>query len=96
MISMPNQIPSVASLIGQLVVLDLSSPFVYIGLLAEDQGEYLVLDMADAHDLRDSATTRERYILNCREHGVRANRSRTWVNRREIVALSRLEDVLLD
>ena len=95
MISIP-QIPTVANLVGQIVVLDLSSPFVYIGLLAEDQGEYLVMDMADAHDLRDSPTTREKYVLNCREHGVRPNRGRTWVNRREIVALSRLEDVLLD
>ena len=96
MVSMSQQIPSVASLIGEVVVLDLSSPFVYIGLLADEQPEYLVLDTVDAHDLRDSSTTREKYIMNCREHGVRANRGRTWVNRREIVGISRLEDVLLD
>jgi hypothetical protein len=83
-------------LIGETVVLDLSSPFVFIGILAEAQGEYLLLDSVDAHDLRDSPTTREKYILNCRLHGVRPNRKRAWVNQREIVGFSRLDDVLLD
>lgn len=83
-------------LIGEVLVLDLSSPYVFIGMLAEAQGDYLVLDSVDAHDLRDSPTTREKYILNCRLHGVRPNRKRAWVNQREIVGFSRLDDVLLD
>jgi hypothetical protein len=83
-------------LIGEILVLDLSSPYVYIGILAEAQAEYLVLDEVDAHDLRDSPTTREKYILNCREHGVRPNRKRVWLNQREIVGFSRLDDVVLD
>lgn len=83
-------------LIGEIIVLDLSSPYVYIGILAEAQAEYLVLDEVDAHDLRDSPTTREKYILNCREHGVRPNRKRAWVNQREIVGFSRLDDVIKD
>lgn len=83
-------------LIGEILVLDLSSPYVYIGILADAQAEYLVLDSVDAHDLRDSPTTREKYILNCRLHGVRPNRKRTWVNQREIVGFSKLDDVILD
>lgn len=83
-------------LTGEVLVLDLSSPYVFIGILAEAQGEYLVLDSVDAHDLRDSPTTREKYILDCRLHGVRPNRKRAWINQREIVGFSRLDDVLLD
>jgi hypothetical protein len=84
------------ALIGEIVVLDLSSPYVFIGILADAQADYLVLDSVDAHDLRDSPTTREKYILNCRLHGVRPNRKRTWVNQREIVGFSRLDDVVMD
>ena len=83
-------------LLGETVVLDLSSPYVYIGRLTEEQADYLVLEEVDAHDLRDSATTREKYVLDCRLHGVRANRRQIWVHRRDIVGISRLADVLLD
>ena len=83
------------SLLGSTVVLDLSSPFVFIGRLLEEQADYLVLEDADAHDLRDSPTTREKYILDCRLHGVRLNRRRIWVRRGEIVSISRLDDVEL-
>jgi hypothetical protein len=88
--------PELYSLVGEIVVLDLSSPYVIIGRLTSLQADYLVLDRVDCHDLRDSPTTREKYVLNCREHGARPNRNRTWVSRREVIAISRLDDVLLD
>ena len=79
-----------------MVVLDLSSSFVYVGRLVEQQGEFLVLRDADAHDLRDTQTTREKYVLACRGHGINANRLWVWVRLREVVGISRLEDVLLE
>ena len=85
--------PRLEELFGELVVLDVSSPFVYLGRLVESQGDYLVLAEADAHDLRDSATTREKYVLAARHHGINANRRWVWVSRREVVGLSRLADV---
>jgi hypothetical protein len=91
-----GSMPELGSLVGEIVVLDLSSPYVIIGRLASLQADYLVLDRVDCHDLRDSPTTREKYVLNCREHGPRPNRQRTWVSRREVIAISRLDDVLLD
>ncbi len=86
--------PRLEELFGDLVVLDLSSPFVYLGRLVEAQGDYLVLAEADAHDLRDSATTREKYVLAARDHGVNANRRWVWVSRRDVIAISRLTDVV--
>ncbi|MHB1037068.1 MAG: hypothetical protein ACYC35_20605 [Pirellulales bacterium] len=83
------------SLRGQEVVLDLSSPFVYLGRLVEAGEAFLVLEDADAHDLRDASVGRERYVLDARMHGINPNRRRTWVSLREIVGVSRLEDVLI-
>lgn len=84
------------SLIGEIVVLDLNSPFVFLGRLVAQHAEYLVLKDVDAHDLRDTATNREKYVRDSRLHGISPNRKLAWVNRREVVAVSKLADVLID
>lgn len=86
--------PNWHELIGALVVIDVSSPFVFIGRMVDEQGAYVVLEDVDVHDLRDAHGTREKYVLDCRRHGVRPNRRWAWVSAREIVGISRLEDVL--
>lgn len=86
--------PAFQELVGAWVVLDMSSPFVYLGQLVEQQGDYFVLADADAHDLRDTATTREKYVLAARGHGLNANRRWVWVSARDVVGISRLEDVV--
>jgi hypothetical protein len=72
-------------LLGHEVVLDLAA-----------HRDYLELEQVDAHDLRDTQTTREKYVLECRLHGIRPNRGRAWISLREIVSISRLADVLID
>jgi hypothetical protein len=81
-------------LIGREVVLDLASPFVILGTLHEADHRYLILANADVHDLRDTATTREIYVLKSRRHGISANRQQVLVRRDEVVSLSALDDVL--
>lgn len=88
--------PSFDDLLGRTVVIDLSSPYVYIGRLVEKRDEFLLLADADVHDLRDTATTRDKYILAVRGHGVNANRRWVWVSRRDVVGISRLEDVVAE
>lgn len=83
-------------LVGQLVVVDLSSPFVYLGRLMGESAGFIILDDADCHDLRDTSTTRERYVLQCRVHGIRPNRLRVWVRMGEVVGLSLLGDVVTE
>ena len=82
-------------LVGHLIVLDMASPWVYLGRLVAAHADYLLLEGVDAHDLRDTSTTREKYLLDCREHGVSENRRQAWVSLRDVVGVSRLEDVLL-
>ena len=83
-------------LAGQVVVLDVSSPYIIIGRLDRCQGDWVVLREVDVHDLRDTATSRETYLVNSRLHGVHANRGTAWVRLQEVVSLSRLEDVLAE
>ena len=89
--------PTVAAwedFIDQVVVLDVESPYVYLGTLKAERGGYLVLHDADAHDLRDTNTTREKYVLDSREHGIRPNRKKTYVDLRQVVAITLLSDVI--
>jgi hypothetical protein len=83
-----------SDLIGQILVLDLASPYVILGTLDRADAAFVTLAEADVHDLRDSKTTRELYVLESRRHGVRCNRRRVSVQCREIVSVSRLDDVV--
>lgn len=83
-----------SALLGVDLVLDLTGPFVILGKLDAVDALHVVLRDADVHDLRDSKTTRELYVLQARRHGIRCNRSRVCVRRDEIVSFSRLADVV--
>ena len=80
-------------LIGQRVVVDLRSPFVCLGTLLRLDEHFLELKNADLHDLRDTETTRERYVLESRDTGIKRNRKRLLLVRAEVIAVARLEDV---
>ena len=83
-------------LLQETVVLDAHGTYVYVGRLTRIESDFLVLEDCDAHDLRDSpTTTREQYVLRCREHGVVVNRRRVYVARQEVVAVSCLADVIV-
>lgn len=82
------------TMIGQVLVFDLAVPFVYVGRFIGEEHGFLVLEQADAHDLRDTNTTREKYILDVRHHGVRTNRRKVYLDPSQVVAFSRLEDVV--
>lgn len=80
--------------VGEIVVLDAASRFVYVGTLCGSDDHFFELAEADVHDLRDTNTNRELYVLETKQHGVRANRRRVLVRRDEIVSLSPLSDVM--
>ncbi len=55
---------------------------------------FLELRNVDLHDLRDTDTTRENYVAASVATGIKRNRRRLLLVRAEIVAISRLEDVV--
>ena len=86
--------PQLQTLLGQCVVLDLQAQFVIVGTLTGTDHRYLCLADVDVHDLRDTATTRDLYVLEVRRHGVNPNRRSVLVSRDQVVSLSALSDVM--
>lgn len=80
--------------VGREVILDVSSPYVYVGTFKGSTLHSVILEDADVHDLRDTSTTRERYVLDAKRLGVNRNRKRVLVRLDEIVSVSALEDVV--
>ena len=75
------------------VVVDLKSPFVCLGTLVRIDEHFLELKSADLHDLRDTDTSRENYVVASVRTGVKRNRKKVVLFRSDVVAISRLADV---
>jgi hypothetical protein len=85
---------SLGALEGHEVVLDLASQFVVIGTLHGRDAHHYIIDNADVHDLRDTTTSRELYVLDAKRHGVNANRKQVFVRMDGVVSVSKLVDVI--
>lgn len=83
------------SLLGRIVVLDLADPFVVIGLLEEMDAAYYRLRDADLHDLRESGSTRDYYLYEIRQSGMKSNRSKLLIRRDAVVGLCAFDDLAL-
>ncbi len=81
--------------IGQVVVVDTNSSFVYVGTLAEVKPQFVVLKEVDVHDKHESLATKERYVMDAKRFGVKANRKEANVRVELVVSVSRLDDVIL-
>lgn len=83
-----------ADLLGRIVVVDLQSPYVCLGILARADEHFLEMRDADLHDLRDTKTSREDYVAASKATGIKRNRAWLLLRRNEVVAISRLDDVV--
>jgi small nuclear ribonucleoprotein (snRNP)-like protein len=77
------------SLLGQEVVVDTRSPWVYIGKLEAIQADSLLLRDVDVHD-----SGQERYLIASCETGIKANRQSVYVNLEYVVSVSPLSEVI--
>lgn len=84
-----------ARLLGQTVVVDTDSAFVYIGRLDRIEDLFVVLVEADAHDRHESTSTKEQYIMEARRFGVNPNRKEVSIRKETVVSVSRLDDVIV-
>jgi hypothetical protein len=85
--------PLLATLVGQIVVVDFRSSYVCLGTLVGLDREFLEIHDADLHDFRDSPATREVYVYDSVRLGIRRNRSRVLLRRDEVVAVTRFADI---
>ncbi len=81
--------------IGQVVVVDTTSAFVYLGTLTEVQDHFVVMKDVDAHDRSEGSSTKEKYIMEAKRFGVKPNRKEVAVRKVTVVSLSRLDDVIV-
>ena len=76
------------------VVVDTTSPYIYIGKLVDLNEHMLTLCDADVHDSRESMTMNEKYIMEAKKYGVRSNRHLVHIRFDKIISLSKLDDVV--
>ncbi len=81
-------------LLNEVVVLDTTSPIVYIGTLVAVTEHTFVLHDTDMHDCRDGHANKEQYVAQTRCDEVSVNRKKVIVMRSAVISLSRLEDIV--
>ena len=79
--------------LGKVVVIDTKSSYVFIGRFAGVQGEYFVLEEADAHDCSQGRANKDLYIVDARRYGFHPNRERVVVKICETVSMSEIGEV---
>jgi hypothetical protein len=78
---------------GQVVVLDTQGPMIYIGTLVAASAHFIELREADVHDRHDARATKDLYLIESKNLGVRVNRSKVVVHRSQIISASLLSDI---
>ena len=79
---------------GKTVVIDTKTPLIYLGRLSAIRENSVLLEDVDVHDINDTPTTKEIYIMEARKYGVKKNRHSTQLTMDQIVSISKLEDVI--
>jgi len=90
----PDRTPEMLKLLlNQNIVVDTDSHFVYLGNLVRADPEFLCLGHVDAHEVTSSTLSKEKYVHEARNIGVRPSRDYTFVPMARVVSISRLDDV---
>lgn len=87
---------SIEALVGFEVVLDTAGPVTYLGTLSEICPDGFWLMDADIRDRTEGHVSKERYVCEAKDGGIRPNRRRIFVFRDVVVSCSALDDVVVD
>jgi hypothetical protein len=79
---------------GKNVVIDTSTPLLYVGRLTAADGHFVTLEEVDVHDLSTATTSKDVYLIESRKLGIKKNRHKTKVRRDVIVSISLLDDIV--
>ncbi len=80
--------------INKQVVVDAEGPFVYIGRMRKVSSDFLELEEVDVHDINDSSSTKEIYLRQALETGIRPNRENCRIARARVISISLYKDIL--
>ncbi len=79
--------------INEKIVLDTHSSWIYIGTLEQVKDHCVVLTDADVHDNTDTITSKDRYVFESRDTGIKMNRDRVFISIDYIVSFSLFKDI---
>lgn len=85
---------NLAAFVNHRVVLDLRCPYVCLGKLIQADDQYLHLEDADLHDLRDSPTTRENYTVAAKHSGIKPNRKQVLIRLEEVIGIALYKHII--
>lgn len=80
--------------LGKAVIVDTSTSLIYVGTLREVDDHFVVVESADVHDRSEGHSTNEKYVLDARKCGVKANRREVAVRKPMVVSVSLLDDII--
>lgn len=80
--------------VGRQIVVDTSTPILYIGELESIDDYFMTIKNCDVHDVSEGVSTKEVYCIEARKHGVKMNRLRVKVRMALVVSVSLLDDVI--
>lgn len=75
------------------IVVDTSSSWIYIGNLNNVSENSIELTDVDVHDSKDTATTKEIYLVHSKDTGIKSNRECVFINLDYIVSFSPFDKV---
>jgi len=80
--------------IGKKVVIDTKSDYLYLGTLTAQSEECFTVEEVDVHDHSSTTVCKEVYIIEAAKYGIKINRKKAKVLRKDVISISLLDDVV--
>ena len=90
-----NEFDALDELTGKNVVIDTTTPLVFIGRYVEHRNTFVVLEDVDVHDRNESQTSKDVYLMEAKKYGINKGRARVMVRGALIIAVTLLDDVIV-
>jgi len=81
--------------IGQQVVVDTPYSILYLGTLEKENEDTIEIFDVDVHDMTESLTSKEQYIMEAARDGIKSNRRHCTIKQTAIISISLLSDILI-
>jgi small nuclear ribonucleoprotein (snRNP)-like protein len=82
------------TLLGQNIVVDTNSSYIYIGKLVKADSSFITLEEVDVHDQKEGYSTKEKYVMEAKKFGIKKNRKSVFIRQDQIISVSRFDDII--